>query len=83
MISKSKKELIDLISELLREVALLDKDMQLLEKENRDLRDENDSLWLMLDETKESDILAKALMDEEKERYMIEILSTMKPVGDS
>jgi ribosomal silencing factor RsfS len=47
------------------------------------LREENESLWFMLDEIEASDIMAKTLMDEEREKHMIEILENMNPVGDS
>ena len=51
-----------------------------LEKEVESLRDENESLWFMLEEIQESDKAAKKVMDEQK---IIEMLSQMEPVGDA
>jgi len=44
------------------------------------LKDENESLWEMLEEIKEADKQAKKVMDEQK---IIEMLSQMEPVGDA
>ena len=54
-----------------------------LTKQIDDLRDENASLWFMLDEIHESDKAAKALTDEQREKAMLEFLSQMQPVGDA
>ena len=51
-----------------------------LTKQIDELRDENASLWFMLDEIHESDKQAKRVMDEQK---VIELLSQMEPVGDA
>ena len=42
-----------------------------LTKQIDELRDENASLWFMLDEIHESDKAAKKLTDEQKEKAMI------------
>tara|TARA_R100001594_G_scaffold6096_1_gene17904 strand:- start:43 stop:249 length:207 start_codon:yes stop_codon:yes gene_type:complete len=54
-----------------------------LEKENEELRNENESLWFMLDETKEADKEAKREMDEAERKFLIQQLSKQKPVGDA
>ena len=54
-----------------------------LTKQIDELRDENASLWFMLDEIHESDKAAKALTDEQREKAMLEFLSQMQPVGDA
>ena len=54
-----------------------------LTKQIDELRDENASLWFMLDEIHESDKAAKALTDEKREKAMLEFLSQMQPVGDA
>ena len=54
-----------------------------LTKQIDELRDENASLWFMLDEIHESDKAAKSLTDEQKEKAMLEFLSQMQPVGDA
>ena len=54
-----------------------------LTKQIDELRDENASLWFMLDEIHESDKAAKALTDEQREKAMLEFLSKMQPVGDA
>ncbi len=54
--------------------------IQHLTKENDILKEENESLWFMLEEIQESDKAAKKVMDEQK---IIEMLSQMEPVGDA
>ena len=54
-----------------------------LTKQIDELRDENASLWFMLDEIHESDKAAKSLTDEQREKAMLEFLSQMHPVGDA
>ena len=54
-----------------------------LTKQIDELRDENASLWFMLDEIHESDKAAKLLTDGQKEEAMFEFLSQMQPVGDA
>ena len=44
------------------------------------IKEENESLWFMLDEMNESDKAAKLAMDEQQ---IIEMLSQMEPVGDA
>ena len=66
MKNKTKDELIVIIQHLI--------------KENDTLKEENESLWFMLEEIQESDKAAKKVMDEQK---IIEMLSQMEPVGDA
>lgn len=66
MKNKSKEELLVVIDHLLKEIEIL--------------KDENLSLWDMLEEMNESDRQAKKVMDEQQ---MIDMLSKMKPVGDA
>ena len=54
-----------------------------LSKEIRDLRDENESLWFMLEEIKESDKAAKKSMDEQREEIMMKLLAGSGPVGEA
>ena len=54
-----------------------------LTKQIDELRDENASLWFMLDEIHESDKAAKSLTDEQRGKAMLEFLSQMQPVGDA
>ena len=66
MENKTKDELIVIIQHLI--------------KENDILKEENESLWFMLEEIQESDKAAKKVMDEQK---IIEMLSQMEPVGEA
>ena len=66
MKNKTKDELIVIIQHLI--------------KENDILKEENESLWFMLEEIQESDKAAKKVMDEQK---IIELLSQMEPVGEA
>ena len=66
MKNKTKDELIVIIQHLI--------------KENDILKEENESLWFMLEEIQESDKAAKKVMDEQK---IIEMLSQMEPVGEA
>ena len=66
MKNRSKEELLVVIDHLLKEIEIL--------------KDENLSLWDMLEEMNESDRQAKKVMDEQE---MIDMLSKMKPVGDA
>ena len=54
-----------------------------LSKEIRDLRDENESLWFMLEEIKESDKAAKKSLDEQREEIMMKLLAGSGPVGEA
>ena len=51
-----------------------------LSKEIRNLRDENESLWMMLDEIKESDLALKKQLDASEEAALIEYLSKQSPI---
>ena len=66
MENKTKEELIVIIKHLLKEIEVY--------------KDENESLWFMLDELEEADKAAKEVMDEQS---LIELLSQMEPVGDA
>ncbi len=66
MKNKTKAELIVIIEHLLKEIEVY--------------KDENESLWFMLDEMTESDKAAKLAMDEQQ---VNEMLSKMEPVGDA
>ena len=66
MENKTKEELRVIVKHLLIEIDIL--------------KDENESLWEMLEEIKEADKQAKKVMDEQK---IIEMLSQMEPVGDA
>tara|TARA_R110002072_G_scaffold46887_1_gene129878 strand:+ start:2779 stop:2985 length:207 start_codon:yes stop_codon:yes gene_type:complete len=54
-----------------------------LSKEIRDLRDENESLWLMLEEIKESDMALKRQLDISEQEAMIELLAMRSPVAEA
>ena len=69
MTRKTKEELIVMMEHLLKEIEILN--------------DENQSLWEMLDEIRESYIAAKNLTDEQREKVMLEILAKIEPVGDA
>tara|TARA_R100001015_G_C4494555_1_gene71029 strand:- start:308 stop:523 length:216 start_codon:yes stop_codon:yes gene_type:complete len=64
--NKTKEELQVIVKHLLVEIDIL--------------KDENESLWEMLEEIKEADKQAKKVMDEQK---ILEMLSKMPPVGDA
>ena len=66
---KTKEELIVIAKHLLKEIEIL--------------QDENESLWDMLSEIRESDKGAKNLTDEQREKVMLEILAKIEPVGDA
>ena len=66
MKNKTKDELIVIIQHLI--------------KENDTLKEENESLWFMMEEIHDSDKAAKKVMDEQK---IIEMLSQMEPVGEA
>jgi len=51
-----------------------------LSEEIRSLRDENESLWMMLDEIKESDLALKKQLDASEEAALIEYLSKQSPI---
>ena len=51
-----------------------------LSEEIRNLRDENESLWMMLDEIKESDLALKKQLDASEEAALIEYLSKQSPI---
>ena len=54
-----------------------------LSKEIRDLRDENEALWFMLEEIKESDKAAKKGMDDQREEMMLKFLAGQAPGGEA
>ena len=66
MKNKTKAELLVIIEHLLKEIEIY--------------KDENESLWFMMEELEEADKAAKKVMDEQK---IIEMLSQMEPVGDA
>ena len=66
---RTSQELIQLVKELTNEVKFL--------------KDENDALWMMLDEITESDKAAKKILDERKEKMLIELLSDIPPAGEA
>ena len=51
-----------------------------LSKEIRNLRDENESLWLMLEEIKESDKALKKQLDASEQETLMEILAQSAPI---
>ena len=54
-----------------------------LSEEIKTLRDENESLWFMLEEMRESDKAAKLQLDKMDEDMMIEYLLKTDPVGEA
>ena len=66
---KTKEELLVIAEHLLKEIEIL--------------QDENESLWDMLSEIRESDKAAKKLTDEQREKVMLEFLTKMDAVGDA
>ena len=66
MKNKTKEELLVVVDHLLKEIEIL--------------KDENESLWEMLDEMNEADRQAKKLMDEQE---IVRLLAKMTPVGDA
>ena len=66
MKNKTKEELLVIVDHLLKEIETL--------------KDENESLWEMLDEMNEADRQAKKLMDEQE---IVRLLAKMTPVGDA
>ncbi len=69
MKNKTKDELITIVQHLI--------------KENDTLKDENETLWEMLEEIKEADKAAKLQMDKLDEQAMIELLLAQEPVGEA
>ena len=67
--SETTHELIQIIKELTAEI--------------KELKDENESLWMMLDEMRQSDMDAKKLMDQQREDMIAQMLTDIKPVGDA
>ena len=61
----------------------LKKIIRTLSKEIRNLRDENESLWMMLEEIKESDMALKKQLDASQNEALIEYLSQQEPVGEA
>tara|TARA_R110002012_G_scaffold262400_1_gene444675 strand:- start:98 stop:304 length:207 start_codon:yes stop_codon:yes gene_type:complete len=51
--------------------------------EIRDLRDENESLWLMLDEIKASDEALKKQLDESEQQALIDFLASKTPIAEA
>lgn len=73
---------------LTREIILLEQEKDTLIKEIEELRDENLSLWDLLDEIKKSDMsqhqnALKALVDDLKEVVTEEMLKDFKPIGEA
>jgi len=58
----------------------LKKIIRTLSIEIRDLRDENESLWLMLEEIKKSDKALKKQLDASEQETLIEILAQQAPI---
>ena len=54
-----------------------------LSKEIRELRDENESLWLMLEEIKDSDKALKKQLDASEQEALIEFIAQQHPVGEA
>ena len=67
--NKTKDELITIVQHLI--------------KENDILKDENETLWEMLEEIKEADKAAKLQLDKLDEQAMIELLLAQEPVGEA
>tara|TARA_R110002072_G_scaffold295443_1_gene466425 strand:+ start:3321 stop:3530 length:210 start_codon:yes stop_codon:yes gene_type:complete len=61
----------------------LKKLIRTLSIEIRDLRDENESLWLILEEIKESDMALKKQLDVSKQEAMIEFLASKSPIAEA
>ena len=61
----------------------LKKIIRTLSIEIRDLRDENESLWLILEEIKESDMALKKQLDVSKQEAMIEFLASKSPIAEA
>jgi predicted RNase H-like nuclease (RuvC/YqgF family) len=77
---------------LIQEIILLEQEVSKLEKEIYELKDENASLWSMLDETHKSDIsknknAIKLLMEEIQETLtegmMDDMMKDFKPIGEA
>jgi|TARA_R110000824_G_scaffold131930_1_gene294213 hypothetical protein len=76
---------------LLREIFLLEQENDKLIKDMAEVRDENGSLWDMLDEIKKSDIAEhstnkmnlEGFLDELKEEMTSQMLKDFKPVGEA
>ena len=73
---------------LIQEIILLEAQLDAIEKESLDLKDENASLWFMLDEMKKSDVsehqgTMKLLMEELKETLTDEMMKDFKPIGEA
>ena len=61
-------------------VTELKKIIRTLSIEIRDLRDENESLWLMLEEIKKSDKALKKQLDASEQDTLMEILVQQAPI---
>jgi hypothetical protein len=73
---------------LIQEILLLEQQLDQTDKENEELKDENASLWDMLDEIKKSDISEHAstmrlLMEELQETLADEMMKDFKPIGEA
>ena len=73
---------------LIQEILLLEQQLDQADKENEELKDENASLWDMLDEIKKSDIsehanTMKLLMEELQETLADEMMKDFKPIGEA
>jgi len=73
---------------LIQEILLLEQQLDKTAKENEELKDENASLWDMLDEIKKSDISEHAstmrlLMEELQETLADEMMKDFKPIGEA
>ena len=73
---------------LVREIFNLEKLISGLEKENLELKDENASLWDMLDEMKKSDMAEnkealKSFVDDLQDVLTDEMLKDFKPIGEA
>jgi|TARA_R100000152_G_C6597061_1_gene55514 prefoldin subunit 5 len=68
-----QKQIIEQLKQIIRD----------LSQEIRDLRSENESLWLVLDEIKESDKALKSNLGTTSEEVLMEYLYKQKTVGDA
>ena len=73
---------------LIQEILFLEKSQDTIEQENLDLKDENSSLWHMLDEIKQSDIAQNrsaltSFVEEMGETLTNEMMKDFKPIGEA
>lgn len=73
---------------LIQEILLLENSLAAIEQESLDLKDENSSLWHMLDEIKKSDIAQNqraltSFVEEMGETLADEMIKDFKPIGEA